>query len=234
LADLPPNGRILHIAHSGGAILTYLAAKHHLTAQETGRIDVVTLGGGKSLTHKYFPGSRLHNYYARNDPLTILDVRANRMLKKCKANTSYEIIREPKHNSSFVFLPALAQNPLYDHSMLGPTYQYALRLEAQAYRDRLSQLLALSMKEKDRIRLFRKRAASWTGMHHFWDWYVYKNTGNAMRRLRKFSAKVTGRHGYFSGKYFEKKIEVVLNITNEITRKDCIYEEDEILYDLSR
>jgi hypothetical protein len=93
LSQLHPKGRVLHIAHSGGAILTYLAAKHHLSYSEANRIgtylptslppylppslppslpnpspqsvystDIVTLGGGRSLTHKYFKG-RISNYY---------------------------------------------------------------------------------------------------------------------------------------------------------------------------
>ena len=41
LAD-SENGRILHLAHSGGAIITYLAAKYHLSIEERNRIDVVT------------------------------------------------------------------------------------------------------------------------------------------------------------------------------------------------
>ena len=49
LAD-SQNGRILHLAHSGGAIITYLAAKYHLSVEERSRIDVVTFGGGRSIT----------------------------------------------------------------------------------------------------------------------------------------------------------------------------------------
>jgi hypothetical protein len=49
-------GRVLHLAHSGGALITYLAAKHYLTPAETARIDVVTFGGARSITRKYFSG----------------------------------------------------------------------------------------------------------------------------------------------------------------------------------
>ena len=109
--ELGPNGRILHLAHSGGAILTYIAAKYHLTIAETNRIDVVTFGAGKSITHKYFRNGRVYNYYARNDPLTLIDRRTNRLLKfyennpfQKKANPSYGYIRDWKHNTTFCFL----------------------------------------------------------------------------------------------------------------------------------
>lgn len=83
LNETAPHGRVLHIAHSAGAIITYLAAKHHLSYEEKKRIDVVTLGGGRSITKKYFPG-RLVNYYSQNDPLTIVDSRAGSMLRRGK------------------------------------------------------------------------------------------------------------------------------------------------------
>jgi hypothetical protein len=69
-------GRILHIAHSGGAIITYLAAKYHLSSEERSKIDVVTLGAGRSLTRKYFSG-KVINYYTRNDPCLLIDQRGN-------------------------------------------------------------------------------------------------------------------------------------------------------------
>ena len=55
-----------------GAIITYLAARYHLTLSERQQIDVITLGGGRSITHKYFKG-RIVNYYSSNDPLVIVD-----------------------------------------------------------------------------------------------------------------------------------------------------------------
>ena len=109
------------LINSGGAILTYLAAKYHLTKEETSRIDVVTLGGGKSITRKYFSG-RTVNYYSRNDPLTLIDQRAKRMLKQAVNEwneTSGCETRDPKHNTSFVFLPAKANNAVIDHSAEG-------------------------------------------------------------------------------------------------------------------
>ena len=77
-----PKGRVLHIAHSGGAILTYLSAKFHLTAAERQRIDVITMGAGRSITRKYFPGGRVVNYYANNDPCLFVENRAKTLLKR--------------------------------------------------------------------------------------------------------------------------------------------------------
>lgn len=127
LRDLGPRGRVLHLAHSGGAILTYLAAKHHLTAEEKGRIDVATFGGGKSITRKYFRG-RTVNYYSRNDPLLLLDQRAARLSKLALSGTLFAEVKDIKHNTTFVYLSPLGNNPLIDHSMGGPTYQVCLPL----------------------------------------------------------------------------------------------------------
>lgn len=94
LNETAPHGRVLHIAHSAGAIITYLAAKHQLSYEEKRRIDVVTLGGGRSITKKYFPG-RLVNYYSQNDPLTIVDSRAGSMLRHGK-----KLLRSVLYSSS--------------------------------------------------------------------------------------------------------------------------------------
>lgn len=191
LFSVGPHGRVLHVAHSGGAILTYLAAKHHLTAAETGRIDVITLGGGKSITHKYFKG-HVANYYARNDPVVMVDNRAARLLRRASSRTmDCEEVRDPKHNTSFMYLAAQARHPIVDHSMLGPTYRSALAREAALFRDRLRALRGHQAKEADVLRMLRKRAARLTGVHHLWD----------LRRARKALAALSGCHGLLSRKY---------------------------------
>jgi hypothetical protein len=168
LALLSPKGRILHLAHSGGAILTYLAAKHHLSKEEKDRIDVITFGGGRSITRKYF-GGYIVNYYATNDLVSMIDGRAAGLKnKKIMRNDTYVEIRDEKHNTSFVFLRALANNVLLDHSMNGPTYRIALRREAKALRARIDLILRQEAREKDRIRLARKVVANYTGLHRFW------------------------------------------------------------------
>ena len=147
LKDVGTQGRVLHMAHSGGAIMTYLAAKHHLTRDETDRIDLVTFGGGRSITRKYFGGGRIVNYYSRNDPLLMVDGRAQTLFKLANKlsnnhnqnnnhqhhnnvtefskdsrnnnsnNNNYTEVRDLKHNTTFIFLNALANQvptlPIY-------------------------------------------------------------------------------------------------------------------------
>ncbi len=134
LSEITPHGRVLHIAHSGGAILTYLAAKHHLNSNETSRIDVITLGPGRSITRKYFKGGRLVNYYAKNDPVVLLDRRAGWLIKldfrppheehqllhsqRCETQHVLHISRcniEPSHTRSLYEWPHI-QNSLRDGS----------------------------------------------------------------------------------------------------------------------
>lgn len=207
LKEVGPNGRVLHLAHSGGAILTYLAAKYHLSAAETDRIDVTTFGGGRSITQKYFKG-RVVNYYARNDPLVLLDRRAGQLVKRVPGLPSNKVnittyppceVKDRKHNTSFVFLRGVANNPIFDHAMSGPTYLGALKLEAEDFQQRMARLKATEISEAGMIRKLRKQASELTGVHHFWG-DVAIDAEVAMRRARKQAASLTGFHGLFSGK----------------------------------
>ena len=173
-------GRILHLAHSGGAIMTYLAARYHLTPDETSRIDIATFGGGRSITRKYFRGGRIVNYYSQNDPLLLVDQRASFLSKSLNAtttrktvhdntNTTYHEIRDFKHNTTFIFLDGMLNNSILDHGMEGPTYLLALRLEAVEHKKRMKQLSTFQEIQKHQFRLIRKRTARITGMRHFWD-----------------------------------------------------------------
>lgn len=192
-------GRVLHIAHSGGAILTYLAAKYHLSFSESSRIDVITLGAGRSLTHKYFRG-RVYNYYSRNDPVLMVDNRAAQLMKKAK-NETYAIVRDAKHNTTFVYLEAIAKDPIFDHAMEGPTYRKALDWEALQYRERLSLIMMREARDRDMLRIMRKKAANATGFHHFWRSYTPQSLLGTGRLVRKYAANATNLHGVFSGKH---------------------------------
>ena len=210
LREVGPTGRVLHLAHSGGAILTYLAAKYHLTSQETDRIDLATFGGGRSITRKYFRG-RITNYYSRNDPLTLVDSRAGALMKFAK-NTTYCEVRDRKHNTTFVYLQGLADNPLRDHSMFGPTYVMALKLEAANFRHRLSMMAtAIAIAEANWVRRLRKATARVTGLRHFWG-NSAANVQSSMRVVRKRTAKVTKRRGFFSGKG-SSRVSSAVNVT---------------------
>ena len=215
LSEAGPNDRILHLAHSGGAIITYLCAKHHLLRNETDRIDVTTFGGGRSITRKYFSG-RIVNYYARNDPLLYVDMRANSLLRKA-ANESFNEVVYTKHNTSFVFIEGKSNNPVLDHSMEGDTYLAALEREA-LLRTRREYLMYFeqAIYPKQLIRNLRKLAANVTGQHHFFSrglslrssmpsWSGMPSGGlfsnGSIRAIRKAAAKITGQRFFFSGNH---------------------------------
>jgi len=204
LSELVPNGRILHIAHSGGAILTYLAAKYHLTDDEKERIDVITFGGGRSITRKYFKG-RVVNYYSNNDPLLYIDSRAARLLKEASLNQSFCLINENKHNTSFFFVQPQKNSSIEDHSLEGPTYRTALHIEAQAFKDRLLGMILEEARRQHWARVLRKTCANLTGMHHFWE-HPAKTIAINIHQLCKQSSKITGWSGFFCGnKYMSVK-----------------------------
>ncbi|CAM9627142.1 unnamed protein product, partial [Ectocarpus sp. 8 AP-2014] len=193
-------GRVLHIAHSGGALITYLAAQHHLTRRQRDKIDVVTFGGARSITRKYFSG-RVVNYYARNDPLVKLDRRAAELMKLTN-NTKFQEINE-KHNTTFVFLEGRARQFVLDHSLEGPTYQHALMKEAKGKkkenpfrRAHFGPLSPLSWDyDQSILRLVRKKVAQLSGLHDF-----FSTERFGLRSIRKSVARLTGLHGFFSGK----------------------------------
>lgn len=63
------HGKVVHLAHSQGALITYLAAKN-LTKAEQEKMEVVCFGGAAAITTDEFPHfSRCVNYYSVNDPL---------------------------------------------------------------------------------------------------------------------------------------------------------------------
>jgi hypothetical protein len=175
---------VLHLAHSGGAILTYLAAKFHLTKEETTRIDIATFGGGRSITRKYFHGGRIVNYYTNNDPLLMIDRRASLLSKLLNDSTVklffdddtsaiYHEIRDFKHNTTFIYLDCHYNNPVLDHDMHGPAYLLALKIEARAHQKRVQNLLTIKELSKYWSRLIRKRSARLTGIRHFWESNIY-------------------------------------------------------------
>lgn len=225
--DLKPNGRILHLAHSGGAILSYLAAKHHLSRAEAARIDVCTFGGGKSITQKYFKG-HVRNYYSRNDPLTIVDKRANKLLKR-SGTASWAEVQESKHNTTFVYLEPLENHPITDHSMEGRTYKVALELEAEALARRVQVLQQELAREEEFVRLVRKRMANVTGMHHFWDRVLPERLTSSGRKIRKGFAQQTRLRGFFSGKYRTYDAGIMTNGTSDVLDEEQIMRRGQLM-----
>lgn len=191
IADVGTNGRVLHIAHSGGAIITYLAAKYHLNKFERSCIDVITFGGGYSITKKYFHG-KVINYYASNDPLLLLDNRASTLSKRMNFNSSSSIeVRDFKHNTSFVFLEAIAKNPIIDHSILGPTYTKALIEESSFYKQRIKLFASFQYSQLFKLRLTRKYVARLTGFRHFWS-----DVSDSLQSAITYSTAITPMNFY--------------------------------------
>ncbi len=197
LKDAGETGRVLHLAHSGGALITYLAAKHHLTSNETDYIDVATFGAARSITRKYFR-NRAVNYYARNDPLLRLDRRAAELLKWAGPEEGDVMeVNYLKHNTTFIFMEGRARAGLRDHSLEGPTYRAALEMEASEFLGRTAATCGGERRRNDiirqaqhTVRLMRKKAARVTGLRHFFS--------VPLVLFRKLTARTTGMRGFFS------------------------------------
>ena len=80
LSEVGKSGKVIHIAHSQGSVITWLAAKK-LTPEECHRIEVISFGGAATICTKEFPFSRCINYYAVNDPILNVVPAAVKALK---------------------------------------------------------------------------------------------------------------------------------------------------------
>ena len=171
LREVGPKGRVVHLAHSGGALLTYLVAKYHLKEADRRRIDVLNFGGARSITQKYF--GKAVNYYARNDPILLVNRRAMNLMQQVLNESADGEVIYLKHNTSFVFLQGRAGDAFTDHSLVGPTYLTALHKEAATFRRayyRAYWLEALTIAKPAEMgwgRYLRKRTAAATGFHNY-------------------------------------------------------------------
>ena len=121
-------GRVVHIAHSQGALITYLAARQ-LTPAECSKIEIICFGGAKAICGAEFPHfKRRVNYYSVNDPLLHVCTRA------AKALTT-GLLYGPGQNEEpeFVFLSPKGNDPIIDHGLLGPTYKDVMMWEGRRY-----------------------------------------------------------------------------------------------------
>jgi len=115
-------GRVIHIAHSQGALVTSLAAKQ-LSALEMNQIEVLAFGGAAALRRTpQTPFYRCINYYAVNDPLLWLVPPAEQALRSGFVA-----------DDEFCFLAPRDGDPIADHHLLGPTYAQALVWEGQRF-----------------------------------------------------------------------------------------------------
>jgi hypothetical protein len=129
VAAVGKRGRVIHIAHSQGALVTALAAKH-LTPLEMNQMEVLAFGGAEALrkTPKT-PFARCINYYSVNDPLLFVVPSAAQALRSGFV-----------HDEEFCFLAPRSGDPVEDHSLLGPTYAKALYWEGQLFQTKYQSL----------------------------------------------------------------------------------------------
>ena len=125
LAQVGKNGRVIHIAHSQGAAITWLAAQR-LKPEECKRIEIITFGGAATICTSEFPFARCINYYAVNDPILNIVPSA---VKALKSGFSFG----EGMQQEIIFLASRTGDPATDHGLLNPTYLEALVWEGQRY-----------------------------------------------------------------------------------------------------
>ena len=131
VAAVGPMGKVIHIAHSQGALLTHLASQQ-LTPLQMSRIEVLTFGGAAAIRKTPMtPFCRCINYYSVNDPLLLLVPSAAQALRSGFVG----------ENEEFCFLLPRIGDPIRDHNLLGATYASALEWEGKRYqRDYMSHI----------------------------------------------------------------------------------------------
>ncbi|KAL7531470.1 hypothetical protein ACHAXR_004058 [Thalassiosira sp. AJA248-18] len=125
LTQVGKSGRVIHIAHSQGSVITWLAAKK-LKAEECRRIEIISFGGAATICTSEFPFARCMNYYTVNDP--ILNVVPS-AVKALKSGFSFGGGLEQE----IIFLASRTGDPVTDHGLLNPTYLEALLWEGRRY-----------------------------------------------------------------------------------------------------
>jgi len=129
-SEVSPTGRVVHIAHSQGALITAMALRR-LSADEQIFLDVITFGGAAAITVDEFPHlSRRINYYSTNDPLLYIVPAAYTALRSGFTSLLSSGVSTPE----FVFLAPRAGDPVIDHGLLGPTYSVAVAWEGRNFR----------------------------------------------------------------------------------------------------
>ena len=125
VADVGKNGCVIHIAHSQGALITHLAAKH-LTKDEMSHIEILAFGGATALRKTpQTPFKRCINYYSVNDPLLMVVPSAAQALRSG--------LVVGNGDDEFCFLAPRIGDPIRDHHLWGPTYAQALQWEGDRF-----------------------------------------------------------------------------------------------------
>jgi len=148
VSEVGKHGRVLHIAHSQGALVTTLAAKQ-LTPLEMNQIEILAFGGAAALRKTpETPFARCINYYSVNDPILLLVPSAVQALR---SGWVYD-------EDEFCFLAPRSGDPIEDHGLLGPTYAQALGWEGQRFQ---SEYQSLAFRSTRTLVLF------WSTVFHF-------------------------------------------------------------------
>jgi hypothetical protein len=142
-------GRVIHIAHSQGALITALASKQ-LSPLEMNQIEVLAFGGAAALRKTpQTPFQRCINYYAVNDPLLWVVPSAAQALRSGFVG-----------DKEFCFLAPRIGDPIEDHNLLGPTYAQALQWEGARFRREHQTLVFRAMQSFWLVLLFLLEALS--------------------------------------------------------------------------
>jgi hypothetical protein len=147
------DGRVIHIAHSQGALITYLAIKK-LEKEEMMQMEIMCFGGAEVIrSTKEFPFARCINYYSVNDPLLFIVPQAARALRSGFMGMGYgrmssnsggaegedlvastlAAMADPNAEPEFIFLTPREGDPVKDHGLFEKTYLDALRWEGRRY-----------------------------------------------------------------------------------------------------
>jgi hypothetical protein len=125
LAEVGKSGRVIHIAHSQGSVITWLAARR-LKPEECRRIEIISFGGAATISTSEFPFARCINYYAVNDPiLNVVPSAVKALTSGFSFGSGFE--------QEIIFLASRTGDPVKDHGLLNPTYLEALLWEGQRY-----------------------------------------------------------------------------------------------------
>jgi len=146
------DGRVIHIAHSQGALITYLAIKK-LEKEEMMQMEVMCFGGAEVIrSTEEFPFARCINYYSVNDPLLFIVPQAAKALRSGFMGMGYgrmssnsggsngedvastlAAMADPNAEPEFVFLTPREGDPVKDHGLFERTYLDALKWEGRRY-----------------------------------------------------------------------------------------------------
>jgi hypothetical protein len=123
ISDVGPDGCVIHIAHSQGAIITALAS-HQLAPEEMRQIEVISFGGAAAIRRTpQTPFRRCVNYSSINDPVLPVVPQAIEALRSGRV-----------YADEFIFLTPKTGDPIADHSLDGITYDTALQWEGKRFK----------------------------------------------------------------------------------------------------